>query len=148
MRCFTSLLIFIGWEKLWLQASGRTRHSLEAIKTESKDWGYCCEYTNIFPFSPLFKVSITFLISFWLPLFRLYYLKTTDIFPTFLPSNTFSENPYLMKGTLGTCFECIRNFPPLACHVQSALQCLDQYLPVNSLFNKTIHIRIFAEVLE
>ena len=65
----------------------RTRHSLEAIKTESKDWGYCCEYTNIFPFSPLFKVSITFLISFWLPLFRLYYLKTTDIFPTFFPLN-------------------------------------------------------------
>ena len=26
--------------------------------------GTCCEYTNIFPFSPLFKVSITFLISF------------------------------------------------------------------------------------
>ena len=49
----------------------------------------CCEYTNIFPFfSPLFKVSITFLISFRLPLFRLYYLETTDIFPTFFPSNT------------------------------------------------------------
>ena len=39
------------------------------------------------PFSPLFKVSITFLISFQLPLFRLYYLETTDIFPTFFPSN-------------------------------------------------------------
>ena len=50
--------------------------------------GECCEYTNIFPFSPLFKVSINFLISFQLPLFRLYYLETTDIFPTFLPSNT------------------------------------------------------------
>ena len=48
----------------------------------------CCEYTNIFSFSPLFKVSITFLISFRLPLFRLYYLETTDIFPTFFQSNT------------------------------------------------------------
>jgi hypothetical protein len=33
------------------------------------------------PFSPLFRVSITFLISFQLPSFRLYYLETTDIFP-------------------------------------------------------------------
>ena len=40
------------------------------------------------PFSLLFKVSITFLISFQLPLFRLYYLKTKDIFPTFFSSKT------------------------------------------------------------
>ena len=45
----------------------------------------CCVYSS---FSPLFKVSITFLMSFQLPLFRLYYLETTDIFPTFFSSNT------------------------------------------------------------
>jgi hypothetical protein len=77
----------------------------------------CCEYNNIFPFSQLFKVSITFLISFRLPLFRLYYLETMDIFPTFLSLNMLLQNPYLMKGTLGTCSECIRNFPLLASHV-------------------------------
>ena len=77
----------------------------------------CCEYTNIFPFSHLFKVSITFLISFHLPLFRLYYLEPTDIFPTFLPSNTRPKNPYSKKGTLGKCSERIRNFPLLASHV-------------------------------
>ena len=40
------------------------------------------------PFSLLFIVSITFLISFQLPLFRLYYLEAKDIFPTFFPLNT------------------------------------------------------------
>ena len=104
--------------------------------------GMCCEYTHIFPFSPLFKVSITFLISFRLPLFKIYYLKTTDIFPTFFPSNMFPKNPCLTKGTLGTCSKHIRNFPLLA---SRALQHLDQHLPYNSLFNKTIHIRIFIE---
>ena len=77
---------------------------------------YCCEYVNIFFFSHLFK-SITFLISFCLPLFRLYYLETMDTFPTFPTSNTLPKNPYLMKGTLGTCSKHIRNFPCLASHV-------------------------------
>ena len=62
------------------------------------------------PFSHSFK-SITFLISFHLPF---YYLETTDIFPTFLSLNTLPKNPHLTKGTLGTCFESIRNFPHLA----------------------------------
>ena len=79
--------------------------------------GACCEYTNIFPFSPLFKVSITFLISFQLPLFKLYFLEIMDIFPTFSPSNTLPKNPYLTKGTLGTCSECIRKFPLLESHI-------------------------------
>ena len=54
----------------------------------NRDWGgYVVNIPIYSPFSPLFKVSITFLISFRLPLFRLYYLKTTDIFPTFFPLN-------------------------------------------------------------
>ena len=66
--------------------------------------GLCCEYTNIFPFSPLVKVSITFLISFQLPLFILYYLETPDIFPTFF----FIDYAfYLMRGTLGTCSDAL-----------------------------------------
>jgi hypothetical protein len=60
------------------------------------------------PFSPLFKVSITFLISFRLPLFRLYYLETTDIFLTFFSSNTLLI--YVTRGTLGTCSDTLENF--------------------------------------
>ena len=55
----------------------------------NRDWGgYVANIPIYSPFSPLFKVSITFLISFQFPLFRLYHLETMDIFPTFFPSNT------------------------------------------------------------
>ena len=58
------------------------------------------------PFSPLFRVSITFLLSFRLPLFRLYYLEAMDIFPTFFPKYA----SYLARGTLGTCSNALGNF--------------------------------------
>ena len=58
------------------------------------------------PFSPLFRVSITSLISFRLPLFRLYYLEAMDIFPTFFPKYA----SYLARGTLGTCSNALGNF--------------------------------------
>ena len=62
----------------------------------------CCEYTNIFTFSCIFKVSITFLISFRLPLFRLYYLEITDIFPAFFLLNTLpKKKPLFNKGNIG-----------------------------------------------
>ena len=62
----------------------------------------CCEYTDIFPFSPLlFIVLITFLISF-----RSYYLnhaiQKLRIYSYVFPiKNAF----YLTIGTLGTCSE-------------------------------------------
>ena len=63
---------------------------------------FCCEYTDIFSFSPLlFIVSITFLISF-----QSYYLnhaiQKLRIYSYIFPiKNAF----YLMIGTLGTCSE-------------------------------------------
>jgi hypothetical protein len=76
--------------------------------------GYVVNIPIYSPFLHYLKSLILFLISFRLPL---YYLETTDIFPTFFPSNMLPKNPYLTKGTLGTCSECIRNFPLLASHI-------------------------------
>ena len=107
----------------------------------------CCEYTDMFPFSPLlFIVSITFLISF-----RSYYLnhaiQKLQIYSYVFPiKNAF----YLTIGTLGTCSEptepcsdILGNF--LLRQVASKVQRLDQRLPFKSLFNITIRIRIFVE---
>ena len=120
--CWTLIMLIQAYcniESLWL---ARTWKIFEITGTYSMqmvcpEW-QCCEYTNIFSFSPLFsKGSITFQISFRLPLFWFYYLETMDIFPTFFPLNMLPKNPYLMKGTLGTCSKCIRNFPLLTSHV-------------------------------
>ena len=66
------------------------------------------------PFSHLFKVSIAFLISFRLPLFRLYYLETMDTFPTFFPSKTLliqqEEHWELVPNALRTCSDALKNF--------------------------------------
>ena len=60
------------------------------------------------PFAPLFRVSITFLISFQLPLFRLYYLKLQIYFLHFSHQICFLFN----KRNIGNMFRCIRKFPP------------------------------------
>ena len=61
------------------------------------------------PFSPLlFVVSITFLIYFWLLLFKLCYLEATDIFLHF------SHRKHLLSNdrNIGNMFRLIRKFPP------------------------------------
>ena len=61
-----------------------------------------------FLFSLLFIVSITFLISLWLLLFKLCYLEATDIFLHF------SHWKHLLSNdrNIGNLFQCIRKFPP------------------------------------
>ena len=56
--------------------------------------------------SLLFIVSITFLISFWLLLFKLYYLEATDIFLHFSHRKRFLSN----DRNIGNMFRCIRKF--------------------------------------
>ena len=60
------------------------------------------------PFSLLFIVSVTFLISFWLLLFKLYYLEATDIFLHFSHRIRFAFN----KRNIGNMFRRIKKFPP------------------------------------
>ena len=71
---------------LWVMPT--LRNLLEALGTLGKCWesskGDSVVNIPIYsPFSVLFIVSITFLISFQLLLFRLYYLEAKDIFSTF-----------------------------------------------------------------
>ena len=77
--------------------------------------GHCCEYTNMFPFFSFIQVSITFLISFCLPLFILYYVFRNYGYISHISYIKYAS--YLTKGTLGTCSERIRNFPHLASHI-------------------------------
>ena len=87
------------------------------ISTVIKTGGAMLWIYGYIPLSHLFKS----LLLFWY-LFAYHYLdyiilETTDTFPTFLSLNTLIKNPYLTKGTLGTCSKCIRNFPHLASHI-------------------------------
>ena len=61
----------IALAEYWKNVEKAEADKIEVAKTSFKKREDCCEYTDIFPFSPLlFIVSITFLISF-----RSYYLN-------------------------------------------------------------------------
>ena len=102
------------WRALWVAHFGyigwSAQSAIEGRSTmeEGRCQGYCCKYTDIFPFCLLFIVSITFLISFWLLLFKLYYLEATDIFLHFPHWICFFFN----KTNIGNTFRRIRKFPP------------------------------------
>ena len=79
-------LLFCHHPNIWRRSVWK--YDAGSYQQCNQGWGgYVVNIPIYSLFLHLFKLSITFLISFQLPLFRLYYLETMDIFPTFFPSN-------------------------------------------------------------